>query len=75
MQFGVLQQHDDLAVADVPALDHAQGLVERQRQHLDFLTLIFQPAAGVSFVLVEIFADESPARSLQYSGEDLAGVH
>nr|BFE92812.1 hypothetical protein GCM10020185_33480 [Pseudomonas brassicacearum subsp. brassicacearum] len=61
MQLGVLQQHDGLAVANLPGLDHAQGLVEGQLQHFDLFALGFQAAACVLLVFIEILADEKNA--------------
>lgn len=68
VQLGVLQQHDGLAVANFPGLDHAQSLVEGQLQHFDLLAFGFQATAFVLLVFVKIFADEKCTRSVTEPG-------
>ncbi len=68
MQLGVLQQRDGLAVANLPGLDHAQGLVEGQLQHFDLFALGFQATAFVLLVFVEVFADEKCTRYYNDTG-------
>src|SRR5271165_1517111 len=54
----VIEQGDRLGVGDLPALDHAQRLGERQFDHVDMLVLV-DAAAVARAVLLAIGGDET----------------
>jgi hypothetical protein len=73
VQVQVLEQHDGLAVHDLAARHHGQGLVGIEFEHLDVLAFLFQPAALAHLRGSVVLADEEmqPLRDRTGTHEDV----